>query len=301
MVELLNIPEPLPDRGGHDTDRGPDGPDGRQRARRRASAIPASTKRSSTTSMRLCCKPCPQFRTTTSTTLGDLMNVNQGLLNALQVSTPELERLIDIARDAGALGAKLTGGGGGGAMIALCKKQRRPTRCSRPSSDRVSAHCPSRPAVHREPASPGDECRRPLILVDEADREVGTLPRPKVTWAPGLLHRAFSVFLFDKQGAVLIQQRARRQDALARLLVQQLLQPSAAGRTRRGRRLGGGSARNCTWSAGSAFSTSFATRRRFGTSARSTNSATSMPVIREARWSPILPKSPTIAGSRPDD
>jgi len=55
------------------------------------------------------------------TTLGDLMNINQGLLNALQVSTPELERLINAARDAGATGAKLTGGGGGGAMIALCR------------------------------------------------------------------------------------------------------------------------------------------------------------------------------------
>jgi len=53
--------------------------------------------------------------------LGDLMNICQGLLNALQVSTPELERLIGIARGAGALGAKLTGGGGGGAMIALCE------------------------------------------------------------------------------------------------------------------------------------------------------------------------------------
>jgi len=53
-------------------------------------------------------------------TLGELMNICQGLLNALQVSTPELERLIGIARGAGALGAKLTGGGGGGAMIALC-------------------------------------------------------------------------------------------------------------------------------------------------------------------------------------
>jgi hydroxymethylglutaryl-CoA reductase len=53
-------------------------------------------------------------------TLGELMNVCQGLLNALQVSTPELERLIGIARHAGAKGAKLTGGGGGGAMIALC-------------------------------------------------------------------------------------------------------------------------------------------------------------------------------------
>ncbi len=52
--------------------------------------------------------------------LGDLMNICQGLLNALQVSTPELEHLIGIARNSGALGAKLTGGGGGGAMIALC-------------------------------------------------------------------------------------------------------------------------------------------------------------------------------------
>lgn len=52
--------------------------------------------------------------------LGDLMNLNQGLLNALQVSTWELEELIEIARENGALGAKITGGGGGGAMVALC-------------------------------------------------------------------------------------------------------------------------------------------------------------------------------------
>ena len=51
--------------------------------------------------------------------LGELMNFNQGLLNTLQVSTPELERMIHIARDAGAFGAKLTGGGGGGATIAV--------------------------------------------------------------------------------------------------------------------------------------------------------------------------------------
>lgn len=52
--------------------------------------------------------------------LGELMNINQGLLNALQVSTPELEKLVALARGAGALGAKLTGGGGGGAIVALC-------------------------------------------------------------------------------------------------------------------------------------------------------------------------------------
>ena len=51
--------------------------------------------------------------------LGQLMNINQGLLNAMQISTPELERLIMIARDAGAMGAKMTGGGGGGAIVAI--------------------------------------------------------------------------------------------------------------------------------------------------------------------------------------
>jgi len=52
--------------------------------------------------------------------LGELMNVCQGLLNGLQVSSWELEELIQIARENGALGAKLTGGGGGGSIIALC-------------------------------------------------------------------------------------------------------------------------------------------------------------------------------------
>jgi hydroxymethylglutaryl-CoA reductase len=53
-------------------------------------------------------------------TLGQLMNVCQGLLNALGVSTPELEDMVDIARRAGAAGAKLTGAGGGGSIVAVC-------------------------------------------------------------------------------------------------------------------------------------------------------------------------------------
>ena len=54
--------------------------------------------------------------------LGELMNFNQGLLNTLQVSTPEIERMVHIARDAGSFGAKLTGGGGGGAIISVSEK-----------------------------------------------------------------------------------------------------------------------------------------------------------------------------------
>ncbi len=52
--------------------------------------------------------------------LGHLMNVGHGLLNAVGVSTPELERMVDIARRNGASGAKLTGAGGGGSIVALC-------------------------------------------------------------------------------------------------------------------------------------------------------------------------------------
>ncbi len=54
---------------------------------------------------------------------GKLMNENQELLQALGVSSPQLEQLIGAARRAGALGAKLSGAGWGGNMIALVPPQ----------------------------------------------------------------------------------------------------------------------------------------------------------------------------------
>lgn len=51
--------------------------------------------------------------------LGKAMNANQEHLSALRLSCPELDTLIHAAREAGALGAKLTGGGMGGHMLAL--------------------------------------------------------------------------------------------------------------------------------------------------------------------------------------
>lgn len=52
--------------------------------------------------------------------LGELMNINHGLLDALGVNTPELSRMVYLAREKGALGAKITGAGGGGSIIAYC-------------------------------------------------------------------------------------------------------------------------------------------------------------------------------------
>ncbi|PSP85351.1 mevalonate kinase [Halobacteriales archaeon QS_6_64_34] len=52
-------------------------------------------------------------------TLGELMDFNHGLLAALGVSSRSLDTMVWAARDAGAIGAKLTGAGGGGCIVAL--------------------------------------------------------------------------------------------------------------------------------------------------------------------------------------
>lgn len=59
--------------------------------------------------------------------LGGLLDRNHELLREVGVSSPELERLIGTAREAGALGAKLSGAGWGGVMIALVDDARRET------------------------------------------------------------------------------------------------------------------------------------------------------------------------------
>ncbi len=56
--------------------------------------------------------------------LGGLMNENHALLRKLDVSSPELDNLVEAARQSGALGAKLSGGGRGGNMIALTEADR---------------------------------------------------------------------------------------------------------------------------------------------------------------------------------
>ncbi len=52
--------------------------------------------------------------------VGELMDINHGLLYALGVSTARIEQMVQAARSAGALGAKLTGGGMGGSVVCVC-------------------------------------------------------------------------------------------------------------------------------------------------------------------------------------
>ena len=48
-----------------------------------------------------------------------------------------------------------------------------------------------------------------VVLVDASDRVVGSAPKLEAH-RTGTLHRAFSVFVFDAHGDLLLQQRARR-------------------------------------------------------------------------------------------
>jgi len=47
-----------------------------------------------------------------------------------------------------------------------------------------------------------------LILVDEDDTEIGFLSKAKCHDGTGVLHRAFSLFLFNESGELLLQQRS---------------------------------------------------------------------------------------------
>lgn len=57
-----------------------------------------------------------------SVDVGGLLDENHTLLQQIGVSTPRLDALVDLARAAGARGAKLSGAGGGGVVLALVKE-----------------------------------------------------------------------------------------------------------------------------------------------------------------------------------
>ncbi|TGB15028.1 isopentenyl-diphosphate Delta-isomerase [Streptomyces sp. MZ04] len=67
---------------------------------------------------------------------------------------------------------------------------------------------PITPATTANSSSNGTGEAILLELVDEDGRTIGTAEKLSAHQAPGRLHRAFSVFLFDEQGRLLLQQRA---------------------------------------------------------------------------------------------
>jgi isopentenyl-diphosphate delta-isomerase len=78
--------------------------------------------------------------------------------------------------------------------------------CSLRGGARMSAASPSPGELWAGSDSPIDT--EPLILVDEADREVGYLSKARCHEGRGVLHRAFSLLIFNESGELLLQRRS---------------------------------------------------------------------------------------------
>jgi isopentenyl-diphosphate delta-isomerase len=70
----------------------------------------------------------------------------------------------------------------------------------------IGADQPRPESGARDPVVSSD--RDALILVDRSDREIGVLDKARCHDGGGILHRAFSIFILDDRGRVLLQQRA---------------------------------------------------------------------------------------------
>src|SRR3954466_5976827 len=71
--------------------------------------------------------------------------------------------------------------------------------------------------IHRycDPSTPGKEAvtmegvtEELIVLVDDEGRSIGSMPKPLVHHGETPLHRAFSVYLFDDRGRLLVTRRA---------------------------------------------------------------------------------------------
>jgi mevalonate kinase len=82
--------------------------------------------------------------------LGELMSVNHGLLTALGVSHPKLERLRYLVDQAGVGWTKLTGAGGGGCAITLLRQPISSSTTSQSAQlNGAAAHEPSPPSLSK--------------------------------------------------------------------------------------------------------------------------------------------------------
>jgi len=67
---------------------------------------------------------------------------HESLRDDYEVSSPELDRLVEVAREAGAAGARLTGAGFGGSIVALVQADRAAAALETIRARYYAAHSP---------------------------------------------------------------------------------------------------------------------------------------------------------------
>jgi galactokinase len=86
---------------------------------------------------------------------GALLNASHdSLRDLLKVSNPALDELVDAARRAGAMGARLTGAGFGGCVVVFCKRSDRDRIAAELIDHYYSRRAGFNPAMHLIPAEP---------------------------------------------------------------------------------------------------------------------------------------------------
>lgn len=147
--------------------------------------------------------------------LGDLMNANQKVLSQLAVSSSEQEEMIRIALNNGALGAKITGGGGGGAVLALCPDSEDDVTAALQNAGYYVLKPFIEPGFEKKAAGSKDQpltaAHKPedrLIVVNRKDEVLDFLPRSECHAGEGILHRAFSIHIFNSNNQILLQRRS---------------------------------------------------------------------------------------------
>ncbi len=143
--------------------------------------------------------------------VGRLMDFNQEYLRDLGVSSEKLEALIRAAKGAGAWGAKLSGAGCGDCMIALAPPEKRKAveeAITRAGGEVVNI-ASSAPGVRVEAT---DNQKELFVVVDKDDHILGHKTRYECLHNKTLIHRAVELFVFDKNGRVLLQKRSITKD-----------------------------------------------------------------------------------------
>lgn len=143
--------------------------------------------------------------------VGTLMNFNQEYLRDLGVSSEKLEALIAASKNAGALGAKLTGAGRGDCMIALVPDEKKSDveGAIEKSGGTVLRVTLGADGVKRATT---DDQKELFIVVDKNDTVIGYRSRGDCHADKTLVHRAINILILNDKEEVLLQKRSMTKD-----------------------------------------------------------------------------------------
>ncbi len=153
----------------------------------------------------------PRFADKDWERVGKFMDFDQEYLRDLGVSSEKLEALIVAAKQAGALGAKLSGAGGGDCMIALVTNDTR--KFVESAIEKAGGQ-----VMHIKPNAVGvkvettDNQQELFVVVDKNDTIIEFRTRYECHHDPSLIHRSIGVLIFDSKGRVLLQKRSQNKD-----------------------------------------------------------------------------------------